>query len=108
MRAIARSADQIFSRQQRLDLALRERIARFHRGLAGHHVEDLVEQFFLVKIEQFLLAALKQLADELGGVELLQKARETLDCDRLRTKARQLDSEATEQRLDLIQQRHLP
>src|SRR5256885_8151939 len=104
MRAIARSADQIFSRQQRLDLALRERIARFHRGLAGHHVEDLVEQFFLVKIEQFLLAALQQLADELGRIQLLQKAWEALNRNGLRPEARQLDSQSLQQRLDLIQQ----
>ena len=59
MRAVAGSIDQISPGQKRLDFPGGERVAGFHGGLAGHHVEDLVQQFFLVQIEQFLFAALQ-------------------------------------------------
>ena len=73
MRAIAGPIDQIPPRQQRFDLALREWIAGLHRGLAGHHVEDFVQQFFLVQVEQLLLAALEKLADEISRLKLFEK-----------------------------------
>src|SRR5258705_5408510 len=57
VRAIARALDQLPAGEQGLDFGGGQGVAGLHRGLAGHHVEDLVEEFLLVQVEQLLLAA---------------------------------------------------
>src|SRR5687767_13388466 len=54
VRAVARALDEVAPRQQRRDLRGRQRVAGLYGGLAGHHVEDLVEQLFLVQVQQLL------------------------------------------------------
>ena len=105
---LLRALDQLAAGEQRLDLGGRQRVAGFDRGLAGHHVEHLVQQFFLVQVQQFLFAVLQQLAHELGRVELFEERRERLHRHRVRPERRDLDPEPYEQRLDLLEQRHLP
>jgi hypothetical protein len=57
MRAVAASLHQFSPGQQRFDLRRCQRVAGFYGGFAAHHVEDFVQQFFTVQVEQFLLAA---------------------------------------------------
>ena len=54
---------------QRFDLRAAQRITRFHRSLAGHHVEHFVQKLFLIEVEQFLLARLDAAADTAAFVE---------------------------------------
>jgi hypothetical protein len=55
--AVATSVDEMSPGQKRIDLGGRERVAGFDGGLAGHHVENFVEEFLLIQIEGFLFAA---------------------------------------------------
>ena len=60
--------------EKRFDLGGGERVAGFDGGFAGHHVENFVQEFFLVQVEQFLFAAFQKFGEEFGGVEPLQEA----------------------------------
>jgi hypothetical protein len=99
--------DQLASGQQRFDLARGQGVAGLHRGLAGHHVEDAVEQFLLVEVVKLLFAPLEQLADELAGVQLLHERGEGVDRDTAGAEGRNFDAQPVEQRLDVVEQRHL-
>ena len=55
--AVAAAVDEMAAGQQGIDLGGGEGVAGFDGGFAGHHVEDFVQEFFLVQIEGFLLAA---------------------------------------------------
>jgi len=101
------SIDEIPPGQQGLDLTLRQRVPGFHRGFAGHHVEDFVEQLFIVQVEQFLFAALEQLADEVAGVELFEEGRKALHGDAVRAERCDVDAETREHRLDVFKHRDL-
>src|SRR4051812_23640176 len=73
VRAVAAAVDQLAAGEQGFDLAGGERVARFHRGFAGHHVEHFVQQLFIVQVEQLLLAALEQFRDEPSRLETVEE-----------------------------------
>ena len=57
-----------------------------------------------MQIEQFLLAALQQVGDELSRVELRQKTRESLHRHRLGAEGRDFNPQPPQQRLNMLQQ----
>jgi hypothetical protein len=68
MRAIAAPVNEMAPRQQSFDLTRRKRIACFDGRLAGHHVEDFVQEFFLMHVKRFLFAAFKQFSEKINRV----------------------------------------
>jgi len=72
------------------------------------HVEDAVQQLFLVQVEQLLFALLEQLPHEVGGVESFEERRKRLNGNRVRPERRDFDAELHQQRLNLLEQRDLP
>src|SRR5438105_3147797 len=51
VRAVAGPLHQLAPREQRVDLCGGEWVARLDGGLAGHHVQDFVEDLLLVQVE---------------------------------------------------------
>ena len=108
MRTVAAPLDQLAARQECENLSLREWIARFHCCFATHHIEHFVQQFLFVQVEQFLLAALKEFADEFRRLNLIEERGKRLHRNRIRTEGNRLDPEALQQRADLFQRGDLP
>jgi len=108
MRAVAAAVDEVATSEKRVDLGGGKGVAGFDGGLAGHHVQDLVEKFFVVQIEGLLFAALEKLAEEVGGVETFQEAGKRVNGDGIGTDGRGFDAEARQQGLNLFEQFLLP
>ena len=52
------------------ELGLAEFVPRFDRGFARHHVEDLVQRFFLGRDEALALDALEEFVEECAGIDI--------------------------------------
>lgn len=59
-----------------------------------------MQQFLLVQVQQLLLAAFQQLADEIGRFQLVQERGEGVYRDTLRAERGDLDAKLLEQWLD--------
>ena len=79
--AIAGAIDEMSAGEERFDFAGREGVAGFDGGFAGHHVEDFVEEFFVVDVEGFAFAALEDFLEEFDGVQAVEEAGKGVDAD---------------------------
>ena len=105
MRARGRTLDRLAHGEEAADLRGRERVARLHRGLAGHHVDDLVERGLEGHERTVLDGLLEEVAHERArvGVARMKQCRHGLDGDRARPERARLDAKPREQRRDLAE-----
>jgi hypothetical protein len=100
--AVAGAVYQVALGEEGFDHSGGEGVAGFDGGFAGHHVEDVVEEFFLGEVEDFLFAAFEEGGDEVGGVELGEEGGETEDGDLVGAGGCEVDAEAFEEGADLF------
>ena len=104
MGAVAAPVDEMTPRQEGFDLAGRERVTGFDRGFAGHHVENLVQEFLMMEVKGFLFAALEEFSKKIKRVEAVEETREGMNADRAGPHRRRFNAEAVQQRLNLFEQ----
>ena len=72
MRAVAGFLDQMTLSHQCVDLLIGQRVARLHRGLAGHHVDEFVDDGFGLGRTTLLGELVKKIAHEGNDIGIPQ------------------------------------